>query len=90
MKYHSLGKIQREKIFIRPQVRQKLNTQKVSYHNEIERFIMVCSLLRQKLFTTHFSHEHFQPLIFPKLWYFPVAILTITRRQKEQKQTVKC
>ena len=31
---------------------------------------MVCSLLKQKFFTTDFfSHEYFQPLTFPKLWY---------------------
>ena len=30
---------------------------------------MACSLLRQKFFTMDFSHEYFQPLTFPKLWY---------------------
>ena len=34
--YRSLGKIWHEKIFIGHQVRQKLNTQKFSYHKEIE------------------------------------------------------
>ena len=54
-----------ETIFVGSQVRQKLNTQKFSYHKEIEQFIMVCSLPRRKLFITIFSHEYFQPLIFP-------------------------
>ena len=37
--YHSLEKTGCEKIFIGQQVQQKLNTQKFSYHKEIEQFI---------------------------------------------------
>ena len=33
---------------------------------------MVCSLLRRNFFTTDFSHEYFQPLIFPILWYITI------------------
>ena len=68
IKYRSLGKIRHEKIFVGYQVRRKLNTRNFSYHKEIEQFIMVCSLLRQNFLHRYFSHEYFQPLIFPKLW----------------------
>ena len=34
--YRSLGKIQRERIFVGRHVRRKLNTQKFSYQKEIE------------------------------------------------------
>ena len=52
--YCSLGKIRREKIFVRCHVQRKLNTQKFSYYKEIEQFILVCSLLRRKIFTMEF------------------------------------
>ena len=64
-----MGKIWCEKIFVGHQVRQKLNTRKLSYHKEIEQLTMVRSLLRQNFLPQIFSHEYFQSPIFPKLQY---------------------
>ena len=74
--YCSLGKIWCEKIFVGCQVRRKLNTRKVSYHKEIEQFIMVFSLLRRIFYHGFLSHEYFQPLIFPKLRYSQLTHLS--------------
>ena len=67
--YHSLGKVWHEKIFVRHQIQQKLNTRKFSYYKEIEQFIMVCSRLRRKFFTTDFFSW-----IFPTTHFSQTAV----------------
>ena len=55
----------------------KIKHTKFSCHKETEQFIMVCSLLRQNFYHRFFSHEYFQPLTFPKLWYIYVCIYVL-------------
>ena len=61
--YHGLEKIWHEKIFVGSRVQWKLNTCNFLITNKLEQFIMVCSLLSQKIFATNFflmnisSHE---------------------------------
>ena len=73
--YHSLEKIRREKIFVGRHVRRKLNTQ-TFLPQRIRLIYNGLQPTKMKIFYHRiFSHEYFQPLIFPKLWYcFQIGI----------------